>query len=79
MKTATLEHLGEEARQIEAWISAGENICLTRSGESIAIVTPIGKKRTSLKNPPPPLTVGEIFKPDFSRGEIAAELFDRET
>lgn len=77
MKTATLEQLGDAAHQIDEWISAGENICLTRSGESVAIVTPIGKKGTSLRNPPAPVSLGEIYRPEISREDLANELFDR--
>lgn len=78
MKTATIQDISANTAQFEQWLNSGEQVKLMREGKAIALVSPLPKKTTSLKNPPPPISLGEIIKPWNSRAELLEDFFDRE-
>ena len=77
MKTATIQDISANTAQFEQWLNNGEQVELMREGKAIAVVSPLPKKTTRLKNPPPPTSVGAILKPWTTRAELLEDFFDR--
>ena len=52
MKTATVRDLRNNFAMLEAWLSNGEDVCIQKRGEPIAILTAFRRgKRDKIKNP----------------------------
>jgi antitoxin (DNA-binding transcriptional repressor) of toxin-antitoxin stability system len=54
MKTATLRELRNEFPKLEAWLGEGEQICIEKRGQPIAMLTPVAAG-----------TVKKVPMPDF--------------
>ena len=54
MKTATLRDLRNDFSKLEAWLGEGEQICIEKRGQPIAMLTPVGAG-----------TVKKVKMPDF--------------
>jgi len=52
MKTATLRDLRNDFAKLEAWLGEGEEICIERRGQPIAMLTPVkAAKAKKIKMP----------------------------
>ena len=52
MKTATVRDLRNNFALLEGWLNDGEQICIEKRGEPVAILTPMRKtRRTKVKTP----------------------------
>ena len=54
MKTATVRELRNDFSKLEAWLGEGEQICIERRGQPIAMLTPVDAA-----------TVKKVKMPDF--------------
>lgn len=54
MKTATLRELRNDFSKLEAWLGEGEQICIEKRGQPIAMLTPVDAA-----------TVKKVIMPDF--------------
>lgn len=55
MKTATVRDLRNNFAKLEAWLSNGEQICIEKRGEPVAMLTALTQKRSQ-----------RVKKPDFA-------------
>jgi antitoxin (DNA-binding transcriptional repressor) of toxin-antitoxin stability system len=55
MKTATLRDLRNDFSKLEAWLGEGEQICIEKRGQPIAMLMPVDAA-----------TVKEVKTPDFA-------------
>ena len=55
MKTATLRELRNDFSKLEAWLGEGEQICIEKRGQPIAMLTPVDAA-----------TVKKVKTPDFA-------------
>jgi len=51
MKTATLRELRNEFAKLEAWLGEGEEICIEKRGQAIAMLSPMRKEEKQFKMP----------------------------
>jgi len=52
MKTATVRDLRNNFAKLEAWLSNGEEVCIEKRGEPVAMLTAMrGTRGTKVKNP----------------------------
>jgi antitoxin (DNA-binding transcriptional repressor) of toxin-antitoxin stability system len=52
MKTATVRDLRNNFGKLEAWLHNGEEVCIEKRGEPVAMLTAIrGTRRTKVQNP----------------------------
>ena len=52
MKTATVRGLRNNFSRLEAWLRDGEEVCIEKRGEPVAMLTALRRKRaTPVKNP----------------------------
>ena len=52
MKTATVRDLRNNFAKVEAWLSDGEQVCIEKRGEPVAMLTALHRRRTAkLKMP----------------------------
>ena len=52
MKTATVRDLRNNYPRLEAWLRDGEEVCIEKRGEPVAMLTALrGKRAVKVKNP----------------------------
>ena len=52
MKTATVRDLRNNFPRLEAWLRDGEDVCIEKRGEPVAMLTALrGKRAARVKNP----------------------------
>lgn len=82
MKTAAIEELISHPAQLSTLAHGVDAIRLTDAGHVIAFLMPVGVghangKGTSLRDAPPPSSVGALLMPANSRADLLDDFFDR--